>query len=76
MPRNSEVKPALKRKKILPEHGDEITKQFFAFWPVTVGRERRWLCRVRVHYTFEVGKKSSGWKAVKFVELPGRYGRS
>lgn len=57
-------------KFIQPERkqGEIFVKPFFAFIPVTIGRETRWLENVAVEYEWTVVENVGYAKAIRFVD--------
>ncbi len=46
---------------VRPEHGDIRVRRMFAFFPMTIGRETRWLEWVRCKERYEESY-DSGWR--------------
>lgn len=57
------------RDKEPPKEGEERVKVFFAFLPVTIGRENRWLERVAVTQVYENRYGYSQWRNMRFDDL-------
>jgi hypothetical protein len=50
-----------------PKHGDTRTRSWFAWIPVRIGREYRWLEPVRVFQVYQMNQTGEGWFNAAFT---------
>ena len=51
-----------------PIVGDQRVTSYFAFFPVTINYETRWLERVKIRQEFRQGRTRDFWVYIKFID--------